>query len=287
MEQESVFDPANLYYGGNGGFYNPQMQRGVSQTSAQGRKGPTGDASGIVGGDGMALSGGINAAAIAEPAAYLDAQTEAELSDFTPTSVTGPAGPGNDSLFGLIAQGIADLFSGSPGPSYYQQVMELRATQGGRHPLYTAFNGISSTLIVDQASASTTLAADDSSATPIASWIWKWIKVPWHLDVVIPVLFKFVGPAVSLTYLPNFHEICGALGIGVAGGRTFSAGPYEFGNLSNANNISSGLSVSFGAQLNFILGGEIEGNSSGGLGGPTLGPRGISGAVTYGHCWSL
>jgi hypothetical protein len=159
MEQESI-DPSQYYYSGDGeilrcaqdgrsGTPRGQIMRSMSMTGAQGRKGPTGDASGIVGGDGTVQNGGFNAAAIAERAAYLDAPTEGELSDVPSPSPGSP--PSGDNLFGLVAQGIADLLSGGSGPTYRQQLMELRATQGGRHPIYTKINGISNTLIVEQA----------------------------------------------------------------------------------------------------------------------------------------
>jgi hypothetical protein len=39
MEQEPTYDPG-IYNGGNGSFYNPQMQRSISQIGAQGASGP-------------------------------------------------------------------------------------------------------------------------------------------------------------------------------------------------------------------------------------------------------
>jgi hypothetical protein len=130
--------------------------RSMSMTGAQGRKGPTGDASGIVGGDGMALSGGFNAAAIAERAAYLDAPTEGDLTFTYNNGESSYSVPvpnawfmaGWDFVFFL--NDILGGSNGGSGPTYRQQLMELRATQGGRHPLYTQINGISNTLIVDQ-----------------------------------------------------------------------------------------------------------------------------------------
>jgi len=109
-------------------------------------------------------------------------------------------------------------------------------------------------------------------------------KVPVNLTVIVPVL-GIVGPAVTVTYLPQTHNLCVAPGLGASVGRNVSAGPLILGNLSNAKAITEGASISVGAQALPIAGAQATGNFSGILGGPTVGIPGGSVTATYGVCF--
>ncbi len=127
------------------------MQRGITQTGALGRTSPSGGGGGIVGGDGMALSGMTNAAALAEQVAFQD-----------PTEPGGASGPsGNSGDGGLIlywfeqfGNDLADLFGGGGGsslpPNYYVFQHRINRSHGGRHPLYTDIIGMPTDIVVDQ-----------------------------------------------------------------------------------------------------------------------------------------
>jgi hypothetical protein len=158
----------------------------MSMASAQGRKTPVGDASGIVGGDGMALSGGINAAAIAEMAAFQD-PTAAGNANFSYNG--GESGgslplPAAAALFlsGFdFANFLSGLFGGGSGGglSWNQIVKQGRVTRAGKHPLYTRDNGISNTLIVDQVSDAQSLQQRDA---PSAYEYYEWAKTASFIE---------------------------------------------------------------------------------------------------------
>jgi hypothetical protein len=148
MEHEHI-DATQYYYSGNGAYYSAQLMRSMSTTSAQGRKTPVGDASGIVGGggDGMALSGMTNAAALAADVAFQD-PTEAG-------GASGPSGGGGSSLLTLFEIWEWGQFFGGGGspdypPNYWTYQHRLHRRHGGRHPLYTQMIGVSTDLVVNQ-----------------------------------------------------------------------------------------------------------------------------------------
>lgn len=58
-----------------------------------------------------------------------------------------------------------------------------------------------------------------------------------------------------------------------------------FGNLANAQSITEGPSISGGAQVTPLIGGQATGNQNGILGGPTVGIPGGSVTATYGVCF--
>jgi RHS repeat-associated protein len=125
----------------------------------------------------------------------------------------------------------------------------------------------------------------DRPANDGTPWWRKWTpKVPVNLNVIVPVLGG-LGPAVTFTYLPQTNNLCVAGGLGASVGRTVSAGPLVLGDLANAKSITEGLSVSYGYQRTELLGAQATGNSSGILGGPTIGVPGHSVTLTYGKCF--
>jgi hypothetical protein len=148
MEHESI-DPSPYYYSGDGAYYSAQIMRSMSTTSALGRTSPSGGDGGIVGGDGMALSGMTNAAALAEQVAFQ-----------YPTEAGGASAPsGNSGDGGLIlywfeqfGNDLADLFGGGGGsslpPNYYVFQHRLNRPHGGRHPLYTVYIGVGPGIVV-------------------------------------------------------------------------------------------------------------------------------------------
>jgi hypothetical protein len=136
MEHE-LTDPNQFYYSGDGAFYSAKIMRSMSMTSAQGSKTPVGDASGIVGGGGMALSGMTNAAALAAEVAFQDPTEAGEAS--------APSGGGGSNLFTLFDIWEWGQFfggGGGGGLSRNQQVLQFRATRVGKHPLYPDIIGV-------------------------------------------------------------------------------------------------------------------------------------------------
>ncbi len=127
-----------------------------------------------------------------------------------------------------------------------------------------------------------------SGAANNGSWLQQGLdylkKVPINLTVIVPVR-GIVGFAVTVTYLPQTHNLCVAPGLGASVGRNVSAGPLLLGNLSNAKAITEGASISVGAQATPLLGAQATGNFSGILGGPTVGVPGGSVTATYGVCF--
>ena len=134
--------------------------------------------------------------------------------------------------------------------------------------------------------ASDTDVAAETKAANNTPWWKNWIpKVPVNLNITVPVLGRIIGPAVTITYLPQTNNLCVAAGLGASVGRNVSAGPLVLGDLGNAKSITEGPSIAVGAQATPLLGAQATGNFSGILGGPTVGNVGGSATATYGVCF--
>ena len=87
------------------------------------------------------------------------------------------------------------------------------------------------------------------------------------------------------------RRLCGGVGVGVAEGKSISAGPLTNGSMSDgrtypngADDILSGGSISFGYNTGALVGGQDVLNGSGVAGGGTIGLPGYGGAATYSAC---
>ncbi|HKV04434.1 MAG TPA: RHS repeat-associated core domain-containing protein [Candidatus Acidoferrales bacterium] len=132
------------------------------------------------------------------------------------------------------------------------------------------------------------------SLLSVASWWRRTVtfvtSVPWQLNVseFFPI-FRFPvgpGPVMTFGYIPYSRTLClgGGIGAGTIG-KTVNGGPLMYGNLSKAKSILSGPSISFGAQPTPFVGVQGTSNSSGLLGGPTVGTPGYSISATYSKCF--
>ncbi len=159
MEHESI-DPNQFYYSGNGAYYSAQIMRSMSMTSAQGTSGPGGGP-----GPGQASLPPVGSAPNAfDPGRRL--QSAAEGIGPGLGAGGGIAALGAESVLAPyaipIALGVAwafdfssflqDLLGGSPDypPNYFTDQFRLNRPHGGRHPLYTAFIGMTPGIVVDQ-----------------------------------------------------------------------------------------------------------------------------------------
>jgi hypothetical protein len=114
-------------------------------------------------------------------------------------------------------------------------------------------------------------------------------SVPWQLNITwfIPVgeIPVGLGPAFTAAYNPSSHTGCVGGGVGAGTlGKSFNVGPLMHGNVGNADSILSGPSLSGGAQPTPVIGYQATGNSSGALGGPSVGTPGMSVSATYSKC---
>jgi hypothetical protein len=148
MEHEPL-DPQTLYYGGAGNFYNPLLQRSLSEIGEQGLSGPGSGTRGssvdpALGGGGpdvaanFAEGGGVGAGAGLATAVvalwFSDPETGGII---TPVAIAA-------TLADAIFQIFSDLFGGSDNPPIPRQLRH------GRHPLYAGIIGIRTGLIVTE-----------------------------------------------------------------------------------------------------------------------------------------
>jgi hypothetical protein len=105
---------------------------------------------------------------------------------------------------------------------------------------------------------------------------------------LVPVLgpFAAMGANVTLSIVPRPLTVCGGLGVGAAvpATRGGSVGPLLHGATSDARSILSGWSFSSSVQPNPFAGYQAITNSSGTLGGPTVGTFGASISLTVSGC---
>jgi hypothetical protein len=99
------------------------------------------------------------------------------------------------------------------------------------------------------------------------------------------------GPVVPLAYNPQTRQKCtgplfglGGLALTMPAGKAMNGGPLLHGNLANAQGVLSGGSFSVNIQLTAAIGYQVVLNSSGILGGPTVGSPGLSISGTYSSC---
>ncbi len=116
-------------------------------------------------------------------------------------------------------------------------------------------------------------------------------NVPFSVSGFIPLVRVprtgvTVGAAGSLSGIPGQGVGCVAGGVGAAFPPTkgVSGGPLIHGNLANAKSILSGWSISLTLQPTFGYGYQVIANSSGVLGGPTVGTTGVSLQYTTAAC---
>ena len=107
---------------------------------------------------------------------------------------------------------------------------------------------------------------------------------PVTLTVIVPLVFRIVGPAVTFTYLPETHNFCVAGGVGASAGRTVAAGAYPV-RFGDPKSITEGSSLSGGYQKTILAGAQGTVNQSGVMLAPSFGTPGASGAITYGWCF--
>jgi RHS repeat-associated protein len=132
----------------------------------------------------------------------------------------------------------------------------------------------------------------DQSTWQQPSWrqiIHLFASVPWQLNLAafVPIGDFPVGPGPALTiaYDPSSHTVCAGGGFGAGTlGKAINFGPLMNGNISNADSILSGPSLSGGAQVSPFIGYQASGNSSGWLGGLSVGTPGLSITATYSGC---
>ncbi len=158
MEHESL-DPNQFYYSGGGAYYSAQIMRSMSTTGAQGSNGPPGGP----GPGGASLpSVGPSSPDAFDPGRRL--QSAAEGIGPGLGAGGGIAALGAESVLAPyaipIALGVAwafdfssflqDLLGGSPDypPNYFTDQFRLNRPHGGRHPLYTAFIGMTPGIVV-------------------------------------------------------------------------------------------------------------------------------------------
>ncbi|NYF79893.1 hypothetical protein HDF17_002213 [Granulicella arctica] len=97
-------------------------------------------------------------------------------------------------------------------------------------------------------------------------------------------MFRGLGPALSISYVPSTGELFIAPGVGASVGHTISAGALVG---SNPSAVLPGLSLGVGYNTTPLNGTQGTGNSSGILGGNSFGIPGFSATLTYGFCFSL
>jgi hypothetical protein len=158
MESE-VTEPYPFYYGGGGGFYNPQIQRGLSITGAQGTSGP-GDSPGP--GQASLPAVGSSSPNPFNPVSNLQLYEQSQsLGDIAGNGAsdlvsalgldigTGPVGPIVQYAY-FLAMWFDELFGGgSPDypPNYFTFQFRLNRKHAGRHPLYTALIGMAPEIV--------------------------------------------------------------------------------------------------------------------------------------------
>jgi hypothetical protein len=159
MESE-VTEPYPFYYGGGGGFYNPQIQRGLSITGAQGTSGPGGGP-----GPGQASLPAVGSSSpnpfnpVSSLQLYEQSQSLGDIAGNGASDLvsalgldigTGPVGPIVQYAY-FLAMWFDELFGGgSPDypPNYFTFQFRLNRKHGGRHPLYTVYIGIGPGIVV-------------------------------------------------------------------------------------------------------------------------------------------
>ncbi len=101
-------------------------------------------------------------------------------------------------------------------------------------------------------------------------------------SLIIPVWFG-LGPALSASYVPNLHLVCGGAGVGYSLGHSVSAGAVAV-NANHAKDVLGSWSFAAGYNLGPLRGGQGSINSSGGTAGYSIGVPGASASVTYSWC---
>jgi RHS repeat-associated protein len=138
-------------------------------------------------------------------------------------------------------------------------------------------------------------ASSDHPSTELTIWVILdayWNDWSWSITVLDPAVP--LGPEASggvgatVAVVPKTKTICGGPAVGgqmPATGRSVGGGPLILGNVNKAKAILKGVSVFLGGQATPTIGMQGMANSSGYLGGPTVGfSPGIAGGVSYSWC---
>jgi RHS repeat-associated protein len=112
-------------------------------------------------------------------------------------------------------------------------------------------------------------------------------SVPVTATLIAPVYNRWVGPTGTVAYIHKTRTLCVGAGVGATDGHNVSVGILPLGDVQNAEKILSGWSVAPGIQTSPAMGGTMIMNSSGSLGGPTIGTPGPAVTVTYSVCKPL
>ena len=103
---------------------------------------------------------------------------------------------------------------------------------------------------------------------------------------IFPIFFGVLGPAVTVSYDPKNHLLCGGIGGGLSAGHTVGGGPVVVhakpGNTSK--DVLGGWSLSGGYNWTPWWGYQGSVNGSGYTAGYSFGVPGASGSVTYSWC---
>jgi RHS repeat-associated protein len=112
--------------------------------------------------------------------------------------------------------------------------------------------------------------------------------VTFNLGVGVPAALNTIGGQVSVTIIPNQRTMCVSPGIFVQppteNPLSINAGLLMVGPLGDAASIAAGPSVTGTLQRSGPAGYQQTASSSGTLGGPTFGPRGINLSAGIGFC---
>jgi hypothetical protein len=120
-------------------------------------------------------------------------------------------------------------------------------------------------------------------------WSAYWNHIPISGSFGVPIVPQ-VGliASVPFAYTPGTQTACVGIGPGFATpGKSVNVGPLLLGNLPNSQSVLSGQRLSFNVQATPLSGVQYMTNSSGSLGGPTVGTPGGSIAYTWSACGSV
>jgi hypothetical protein len=112
---------------------------------------------------------------------------------------------------------------------------------------------------------------------------------PLTASIAAPVLgtpLLALGPTFAFTYIPSQNTLCGGVGLAILApaGKAASLGALIHGHVAAAPAVASGPSTTVDLQATPFIGYQLTGNSSGILGGPTVGVPGASISATYSGC---
>jgi hypothetical protein len=111
-----------------------------------------------------------------------------------------------------------------------------------------------------------------------------WTAIPWSFNFIASTPAEPVGPALTIAYHPSNAHLFVGIGLGISEGKNVGFGPlYPLPGTKSEqiDNVLGGGSISWGYNWPNLVGAQITGNNSGGMGGPTIGVPGTGASATF------